>query len=59
MTDVQTMHNDTQMSLQETKNTLKAAILEYSGQIESRIAENTEEGRDLMTSLRWAIVFSS
>ncbi|XP_011504784.1 PREDICTED: uncharacterized protein LOC105367713 [Ceratosolen solmsi marchali] len=50
--ELQTMHNETQMFLQETKHALKDAIVQGNEGIELKMAENKEETRDSITSLR-------
>jgi hypothetical protein len=47
------MHNETQMFLQETKHALKDAIVQGNEGIESKLAENKEEAKDSIISLRY------
>uniref|UniRef100_A0ABD2XGL1 Paramyosin n=1 Tax=Trichogramma kaykai TaxID=54128 RepID=A0ABD2XGL1_9HYME len=52
ISELHTMHNETQMSLQEARHALKDAIVVGNERIESRMNENKEESRDKMTSLK-------
>lgn len=55
LTELQVLHNETQMSMQEMKHVLKNSIDQGNEGIESRISENKEETRDSITNLRYAI----
>ena len=51
--ELHTMHNETQMSLQEARHALKDTILQGNERIENRMNENKEESRDKMSTLRY------
>lgn len=53
LSELQTMHNESQMILQETRHSLKDAIAQGNEGIESKMAENKEEAKDSLTSLRY------
>ncbi|XP_011055420.1 PREDICTED: spindle pole body component 110 isoform X1 [Acromyrmex echinatior] len=50
--EVQTLHNETQATLQETKHALKDVFTRGINNIEDRITESKEETKDLVTTLR-------
>ncbi|KAL6260000.1 hypothetical protein P5V15_009907 [Pogonomyrmex californicus] len=50
--EVQTLHNETQVMLQETKHALKDIITQSIDNIDDRIAETKEETKDSIAALR-------
>lgn len=49
---MQTLHNETQAMLQETKHALKDIIVHGINNIEDRITEAKEETKDSVSALR-------
>ncbi|XP_014215326.1 uncharacterized protein LOC106644383 [Copidosoma floridanum] len=52
ISEVQTMHNETQMSLEEARHALQDAVVQGNEGIATRMSENREEARDSVTALR-------
>lgn len=52
MSEVQTLHNETQTVLQEAKHELKDAIARSAGNTEDKITEGKDETKDSITALR-------
>ncbi|KAH0950863.1 hypothetical protein HN011_008744 [Eciton burchellii] len=50
--EMQTLHNETQTMLQETKHTLKDILIHNMDDTENRITEATEETKNSVTALR-------
>lgn len=50
------MHNESQMSLQETSHALKDTIVQGNEGIETKMTESKEEARDSITSLRYIFI---
>jgi len=50
--EMQTLHNETQTMLQETKHTLKDILTRNMDDTENRIAEATEGTKNSVTALR-------
>jgi len=49
---MQTLHNETQTMLQETKHTLKDILIRNMDDTENKITEATEETKNSVTALR-------
>lgn len=52
MSEVQTLHNETQTVLQEAKHELKDTIARSAGNVEDKITEGKDETKDSVTALR-------
>ena len=52
ISELQSLHNETQMSLQETKHVLRDSVIRGSDGLESKIVESKEDIKYTISNLR-------